>query len=339
MLIKETSLDINPFNILNESIYLTKEESQLHPIQVPIIETNNGLNMIEFAYLDKIMNEMNVGFLEAESILAEFNEIPVDSLIISIPEYELIDSPFIMETVDNFVVTPIAPTSDAYTFCESFIFLYEQSGDETFLQALLNEEVARELITAIGMDKSMTAAEKQRAIESLERKDRAEQEKLRKKKEEQKRVEEGKARLNAELEKGKKEMEQRHEAEAKENKRRNDLGFFGRAKEDAGNFWNSRSEQQKSIAKGALKVAAGVGIGSAVGNAILKYQRIKEEAANKPRTWIAKKIAALRSIYANYLHKAEIAKMRGEAGIFKKIASKILGIIDFLLKKLQNATN
>ena len=75
MLIKDTSLDMNSsaFNILNDAIYLTHEEAQINPLQVPIVETRNGLNKVDFAYLDQIMNEMNVSLLEAESILAEAN--------------------------------------------------------------------------------------------------------------------------------------------------------------------------------------------------------------------------------------------------------------------------
>lgn len=54
---------------------------------------------------------------------------------------------------------------------------------------------------------------------------------------------------------------------------------------------------------------------------------------NKPKSIIGRKVAALRKVYQKYLEQAR--KYPEKAGIFKKIASKILGAIDQLLGFLQ----
>ena len=55
---------------------------------------------------------------------------------------------------------------------------------------------------------------------------------------------------------------------------------------------------------------------------------------NKPKSVIGKRIAALRNIYRKYMLSAQ--KNPSKAGIFKKIAAKILSVIDKLMGYLQN---
>ena len=51
---------------------------------------------------------------------------------------------------------------------------------------------------------------------------------------------------------------------------------------------------------------------------------------------ISKKIASLRKVYAKWLQRANNAVEDREAGLAKRIAAKIMNIIDGLLKLLQN---
>ena len=115
------------------------------------------------------------------------------------------------------------------------------------------------------------------------------------------------------------------------------------------------AEVSKGLNKPKVKIAAGAAIAGLAGYALKKKSdadfkdkqlqfrdaqiaHIKAQAANQSKSWISKKIAALRSIYQNYLQKARIAKANGQASIFQKVASKILGVIDYLTAKLQHAT-
>ena len=77
-------------------------------------------------------------------------------------------------------------------------------------------------------------------------------------------------------------------------------------------------------------VGVGVyGVGSGTKHYIDKYR-------NRPKSVISKKIASLRKVYAKWLQRANNAIEDREADLAKRIAAKILNIIDGLLKLLQN---
>ena len=67
--------------------------------------------------------------------------------------------------------------------------------------------------------------------------------------------------------------------------------------------------------------------------------RLKKEADNAPRTWLAHKVASLRGLYYKWLERARTERDLRKAGIFKTIASKVMGVIDYLMSKLQGLTN
>lgn len=69
---------------------------------------------------------------------------------------------------------------------------------------------------------------------------------------------------------------------------------------------------------------------------ISMYRHLKKEAEHKPKSWIAKKIASLRKVYEKWLNLAKVERYRDQAGLIKRAATKILEVIDYLLKKLQN---
>lgn len=56
---------------------------------------------------------------------------------------------------------------------------------------------------------------------------------------------------------------------------------------------------------------------------------------NQPRSVIAKRIAALRSIYSRWLQKAQNVPNEGLKNKFKLAAAKILGVIDKLMAFIQ----
>ena len=68
-------------------------------------------------------------------------------------------------------------------------------------------------------------------------------------------------------------------------------------------------------------------------------QKAAAEAANKPKTWLAAKIASLRSMYAKLQNKWNMERDKGKAGILKKIGSIILNAIDKLAFYLQKGAN
>ena len=65
-------------------------------------------------------------------------------------------------------------------------------------------------------------------------------------------------------------------------------------------------------------------------------QKAEKEAENKPKSWLAQKIYALRQLYAKWLKKKNEEHESGKIGIISNILRIIAKGIDWLLKKLQN---
>ena len=81
------------------------------------------------------------------------------------------------------------------------------------------------------------------------------------------------------------------------------------------------------------KVKGGLGVvaaGAAIGGSIYAYKRFK----NRPKSVIAKRIQALRGIYHKFMINAQ--RNPQKANLFKRVAAKILSVIDKLLHYLQN---
>ena len=62
--------------------------------------------------------------------------------------------------------------------------------------------------------------------------------------------------------------------------------------------------------------------------------KVKRAVLNKPRDFIAKMAAKLRSLYRVWLSRAKRERNANKASFFKKIAIKILSAVDWLLKKI-----
>lgn len=65
-------------------------------------------------------------------------------------------------------------------------------------------------------------------------------------------------------------------------------------------------------------------------------EKVKRALINKPREFIAKMAAKLRSLYSNWMNKAKEEENQGKAAWYKKIALKIMKAIDYVMEKLSN---
>ena len=83
----------------------------------------------------------------------------------------------------------------------------------------------------------------------------------------------------------------------------------------------------------ALKAYTGLAVGSLLSKAGAMAYAYK----NRPKSFIAKRIAALRSLYQKMLYDAQYNPSK--AGIIKQAAAKVLGIIDKLMAVLQKAAD
>ena len=118
-------------------------------------------------------------------------------------------------------------------------------------------------------------------------------------------------------------------------------GAYGKAGSDIKAAWGQEGigNKAKALGKAAWEnkaVVGGTAVGVAgLGAAIYVGQKYIREARNKPKSWIGKKIAALRSVYQKWMQAAQ--KNPKKAGAIKSAAAKLLAIIDALLAKMQKA--
>ena len=140
MLIKESELIKNTNDILsqlNEAVYLTQEESQIHASEVPVVVKENGTNLVDYEYINSISEQNGIGLFEALSTISQSNGL--DSLNISIDEGDAITigeqfNPELM------VVRPVSENSYEYTramaICESFY--NEELNEESFYEMMMS---------------------------------------------------------------------------------------------------------------------------------------------------------------------------------------------------------
>lgn len=143
MLITESQLNRSTTgfeNILDEAVYLNEAESALSPIAVPVVENSRiGAAVVNFADVERLAEENCMDYFEAVDAIAEANEIDVDSIAVAIDEARIIMDPEIVNECHNVVVRPISENSDAFIFVDMMLEAFENTGDVTFMNMLVEE--------------------------------------------------------------------------------------------------------------------------------------------------------------------------------------------------------
>lgn len=311
-------------SVLENSVFLNDNIHCFSAKSIPVIELDENVYIIDSMYVDRLASDECITLSEALENISLINTIPSEDLYIAFQEHEMIINPQLATLVENYVIIPISESSPIYTFCETCIEAFVESGDEMWLELLLEED-ALDYIHNIMNDKTMTQAEKMNAVASIRRKNKWELEAHRR-------------------------LQQAYPNENRfnanngfENKRFNTKDtLLRKGKRIAGEIGDTIKNNKGKIALGAVATgAAAFGAKTYIDNKreeerqMEELRRIEAEMARQPKSVIGKKIASLRRIYSNYLERARAAKDAGQAGIFKKIASAILGVIDKLMARLQ----
>ena len=151
MLFTENQLySINPLSILDECMYLTKDESTIYPQEIPIIENSRiGYNIVRFNDIESFMEDSNLSLNDAMYILAESNNIDPNDIAISIPEEDIIAYPELVNEVSNIVIEPINENDIEVQFVYECVDSYVNTGNEEYLQAIMEDsiEVLNEYLT------------------------------------------------------------------------------------------------------------------------------------------------------------------------------------------------
>jgi len=329
--------------ILENAAYMTQNINIAR--NIPVMETHSGY-VAKFKDVSTFAEEYGISYLDALTSIAEVNDIIPEMMHVGIDEADIICDPTLINLFEDSShdsrvvwVNPISENCLAYKYCSSLLEAYKETGDEDYLLAIIDEaQFGQGKLTEIMQKAAKDHADlmngaHQKAYDAGDHK--------------AERHLGPKAAAANDMEKSlnkqnindiETKMKEYHAKQAEEQSK---LGYKIK----------SKGRQALQFAKNNKgKLAVGAGLAAAAGGALAykSYQNnqemkqvaaIQKQMANAPRSWIAKKIASLRSLYSRYLQRARLAKASGQASVFQKVASKILSVIDALMKKMQNMTN
>lgn len=311
MLFKKEDLAVNEaMSILENAEYLSEDECLLDPNTIPVFE-NARLDMHIVTYNDMVKLSESYG-LDADECLqcvAETNQIDPSTIAVAIDEADSIVDPDIVTDFPQVVINPISEESLAYKFCEACIDAYAESADEDYLLFAIDEDYLLEADTPEAKKQSVWNKIKGYAGSAKDA------------------VMGTKSKLGYLAGQAKKDYA--------------DSRDVGESRRQAGTraFKNAKVTGSKLLNKKDAAVmggAAAVGVAGIAGAAVMA-NKILKAANNKPKSWIGKKIASLRSLYSKWLRRANMEKNLRRASAIKKVCATIMNVIDKLMAKLQNA--
>lgn len=354
MLFTEDQLQpmINPFSILNEATYLTEEESRTYPHMIPIMQSSSG-NILPYYYLEDYANKNNIKILDALNEISQVHDL--NSVCISVDETDIVENPKIVEGLENYTIVPLPPNDLVYRFCENtiqeLIFTEDSSSiQDKLLSPFINlgDKAAR-----YWMRKDREEFDK--GNERLESLNKTAWHHVNRRNNFVNGIDQSinNVRSLPIYSKNPKEWtdEERKQHEALKQKYTVRAPFIlkklhKKAGDAVSNYENAHRDMEIQAAKLNRKhrlIGTSVAIGTALPVLGIPFylstkaivHKIAERYENKPRTLLAKKIAALRNIYSSWMKKANSSKDPGIVARLKQGAAKILQVIDKLMEFLQ----
>ena len=347
-----------------------------HYVDIPIISPNTiavceasitddvSVGVIRYSDIESLCEEYGLDYDEALSSIANTNNIDINALCIAVDESEVILDPSIVEDIPNVVINPISENSLAYQYCELMLEAYINSGNERYLDAIINESpgfiaqvgaglgnldqsLGRRLDNARKMFDGRGDKEAQDAILRVEGETIG---KIQHKARQQESIKQKLKALNQKMDQGPITGNDLKKKKAMERA----IAQLETDMDDAVNTANKHSAgAEKALKRNARvqkiwnnkgKIAGGVaGAAAVAGAGIAAYKhfsakKILQQAEGKPASWISQKIASLRNMYSQWLAKANHAVNSQQAGMIRKICAQIMNVIDSLMAKLQHMT-
>ena len=143
MLITESQLNRSTSfqNILDEAVYLNEAESALSPVAIPVVENSRiGAAVVNFTDVERLAEENCMDYFEAVDAIAEANQISATDIAVAVDEARIIMDPEIVNECHNVVVRPISENSDAFIFVDMMLEAFENTGDVTFMNMIIDED-------------------------------------------------------------------------------------------------------------------------------------------------------------------------------------------------------
>ena len=372
MLITESQLGTgfgrSGMSLLENMSYLTEEESQYHAAMVPIVEnTTIGANVVALEDIMKFSESNGIEDLGyALSMVCEASHIEANTVAFSVQETSIIADQDVANLVSDImnegapiVAVPLSSYDPAYTLAESSLDYFVETGDSTFLEAYVNDDFEifdearsfdkdaalssytdkynQQYAIAHGKGGKKTGAEIAAAkawLSNQEKKYGADP------------IKGFKNKSNKVSSEVKAHNSDFYGAEKTHQRGMKDVlahaQWFAQGKEqDTGEDAPapSNADVEKVTGSSPADSAAAKSSASAAPDPQKTesfLEKIKKNAVDKPRDWIAKKIAALNTMMRKYLVKEKQADPNSR-GIFSKIKTMIAKAIEFLTRHLNNA--
>lgn len=315
MLIKEDQLQpqVNILEQLDQAVYLTQEEAKLKIEEVPVIE-HNGSYLVDNYYLEKL-SEQGVECLFQD--LAEANGIDMNKMINVVKEEDVISNPWLL--FESSVVAPIKESSLEYQYVSECIDKWSTTSNESYLDAIVEDTYLNEFVDKIkdfylgdfrkaGQAGRYAKVAIDSNIDHIHTTDK-------------------------ELEYHRKRLNDKDADSATKKFAQSQIDRINdERKQNADILRGHEKDALKHYAKGELKLG---GTALAVYGGYKGLQKLVQTAKERPKSWIGKKIAALRNIYHKWMNTAEKTTDKTNSSLIKSAAHKILTVIDKLMAILQ----
>ena len=151
MLFRQSDLALDPIQeaneILNEAEYLAESESTTSAVAIPVVENARiGACVVKFDDLSRLAEDHGMTFDEAMATVAEANGVDPEHLAVAVRETTVMAHPGIVNELCNVVVTPLPETDTMYQFTEACVDAFVESGDELYMDLLLDEAVSGNIV-------------------------------------------------------------------------------------------------------------------------------------------------------------------------------------------------
>lgn len=317
MLIKENQLQlqVNILEQLDQAVYLTQEEAEIKVEEVPLVE-HNGLYLFDHDYyFDRFIEEGHTPPSYKE--LAEANNIDYTKIVPVISEESVIINP--PYSLAGTLVSPIKEASLEYQYVSECIDKWSTTSNESYLDAIVEDTYLNEFVDKIkdfylgdfrkaGQAGRYAKAAIDSNIDHIHTTDK-------------------------ELAVHNKTLKDSNATDGAKKFAKEEIDRINsERKQNADILRGHEKDALKHYAKGELKLG---GTALAVYGGYKGLQKLVQTAKERPKSWIGKKIAALRNIYHKWMNTAEKTTDKTNSSLIKNAAHKILTVIDKLMAILQ----
>lgn len=339
--------------IINESVYLDDDCEYNNPSMIPIVEDSimyegetYPIGLVSYEDISKLSENYSIDLVDSLSLIAESNQIEYGNLAVVVESYSIFEEP---ENIDylrenaNIFVNEIQDSSLAYQFCESCVDEYARTADDLYLDLILDEAGNVKYVTNADVPDNPNTADlidKRLNVKPTFYKGRGMADDPRVGKNKKEGVI---GHIVGELKRGNpfatgrdvyRNLKDHSSHQAKW------FGLFNKTRALAGGVKAGAraAATNKYYRNGAIGLAGVAAASYGIKKVLQNKDEILKQANRKPKSWIAKKIASLRKLYSKWLAKANKETNSNKANAIKKVAAKILNLIDALMKKLETTT-